>query len=79
MKTRTLEDGKVIGPLSLKCPACQSPAGNPCTQPTEDGRRNVQWFHESRIKAVDDVFYDQGVCHYDVGYHVNPHTGCFLR
>lgn len=78
-KTRTLDSGAIIGPLSLKCTACNAQGGNPCTTPTEDGRRNVTWFHHARESAVDTVYYDQGVCHYELGWHTNPHTNCFLR
>lgn len=31
------------------CPACQSPAGSPCTQPTSAGRREVKRHHRARI------------------------------
>lgn len=35
--------------LSRSCPNCQAPAGEPCTQPTNTGRRVVNWVHSSRL------------------------------
>lgn len=31
-----------------ECPTCQAKAGAPCTQPTDTGRRAVNWWHLSR-------------------------------
>ena len=36
---------------SVICPACNAPAGEPCTRPTEDGRTAVSWVHYSRQAA----------------------------
>lgn len=33
---------------SVKCPACNALPGELCTAPTVDGRRPVQWVHNSR-------------------------------
>jgi hypothetical protein len=33
---------------AVACPNCHARPGEPCTQPTESGRRNVPWFHLSR-------------------------------
>lgn len=35
----------------VACPACQVPAGEPCTAPTEKGRRPVTWTHSARTEA----------------------------
>lgn len=37
---------------AVACPACQAPAGEPCTQPTDNGRRVVRWAHLSREDAA---------------------------
>lgn len=34
--------------LSVTCPACNAPAGKPCTAPTDTGRRPVGWAHNVR-------------------------------
>jgi hypothetical protein len=36
---------------TVECPACQSPAYRPCTQPTNTGRLPVTWVHKSRELA----------------------------
>lgn len=41
-----------MGPRSVTCPACQSPPGKACTQPTNDSRVAVSWFHLSRESAA---------------------------
>lgn len=38
-----------IGVGGVWCPNCQSKAGDPCTQPTENGRKNVPWYHHARF------------------------------
>lgn len=35
-------------PSEVTCPACQAPIGEPCTAPTNTGRRVVKWWHEAR-------------------------------
>jgi hypothetical protein len=37
---------------AVACPACYAPAGEPCTQPTDNGRRAVGWHHLSREDAA---------------------------
>lgn len=39
-------------PITARCPNCQARPGEPCTQPTDTGRRNVSWFHMARESAV---------------------------
>lgn len=34
--------------LAVKCPACGSNPGEPCTQTTNTGRRPVTWVHNAR-------------------------------
>lgn len=34
--------------MLVGCPNCMSPIGFPCSQPTDDGRRPVAWFHLAR-------------------------------
>lgn len=79
IKTRTLASGAIISPLSLHCPACRARGDQPCTTPTDNGRREVKWFHHAREDAVDTVYYEQDRCHYDLGWHTDPHKSCFLR
>lgn len=43
-----------MNPMLIRCPACQAGVGQPCTQPTETGRRAVRWLHIAR-EATRDV------------------------
>jgi len=45
---------KTTGPLARPCPVCMSPAGVPCSQATNTGRRTVQWFHMKREEETMD-------------------------
>lgn len=46
---------KSADPLTRPCPVCMSPAGVPCSQATNTGRRTVKWFHLKREdRPVDD-------------------------
>jgi hypothetical protein len=38
----------VVAPIEIECPACQAKPGEPCTQPNDNGRKPVRWFHLSR-------------------------------
>ena len=31
------------------CPTCHAPVGEPCTQPTDIGRKPVKWIHSARL------------------------------
>lgn len=42
-----------LNPITVTCPNCQSPPGEFCTQPTENGRRTVKWFHLARDFRVE--------------------------
>lgn len=35
----------MVPPITLACRACGSQIGEPCTAPTDTGRRYVRWFH----------------------------------
>lgn len=37
-----------IGAYAVECPACQVPAGEKCTTPTDRSRRPVEWVHFAR-------------------------------
>lgn len=37
-----------IGAYAVECPACQVPAGEKCTTPTDHSRRPVGWVHFAR-------------------------------
>jgi len=39
-------------PHTVTCPNCAAQPGQPCTQPTDTGRRNVTWHHLAREAAV---------------------------
>lgn len=39
----------MVTPLEVGCPACQAKPGEPCTQPTDTGRRSVRWYHHARV------------------------------
>lgn len=41
--------------LAVSCPNCQAKPGEPCTQPTDTGRRPVAFVHSARITAFEDV------------------------
>jgi hypothetical protein len=41
-----------VNPKTVPCPACQAPGGEPCTAPTDTGRRPVNWFHLAREDEV---------------------------
>lgn len=34
--------------MNNPCPACNAKPGNPCTTPTNTGRRDVKWIHSAR-------------------------------
>lgn len=40
--------GRMLKELLVSCPACFADVGDPCTEPTNTGRRNVRWFHTKR-------------------------------
>lgn len=40
--------------LKLPCPACFAEVGHFCTAPTNDGRRDVKWYHLAREDAADE-------------------------
>jgi hypothetical protein len=40
-----------MSPIEIVCPACNAQVGYPCTQPTDQIRRPVTWFHLARIDA----------------------------
>lgn len=37
-----------MGPVDFNCPNCQAKEGQPCTQPTNTGRRDIKTFHLAR-------------------------------
>lgn len=39
-------------PRDITCPACNAQPGHPCTQPTDNDRRTVTWFHFAREAAA---------------------------
>lgn len=40
-----------IASRAAVCPACNAQVGEPCSQPTDTGRKPVQWSHYSRHAA----------------------------
>ncbi len=40
---------------SVDCPTCMVKAGEPCTAPTDDGRRVVNWTHYARQAAASQM------------------------
>lgn len=46
-KTPTVEE--VEAALQRTCPACHAKPGRRCTQPTDTGRKAVDWLHLSRV------------------------------
>lgn len=44
---------RLVGtPSEVVCPACNAQPGAPCTQPTNNGRVDVSWFHNPRRDEV---------------------------
>lgn len=43
---------KKIGTGGVWCPNCQAKPGDPCTQPTDNDRRPVPWYHHSRFNEL---------------------------
>lgn len=41
-------------PRLVECPACFAPPGKPCNALTDDGRRDVTWFHLAR--AMEELY-----------------------
>lgn len=51
-------------PILVRCLACFAKVGEPCTAPTETGRRYVEWFHlvrEDRAQLLAPDGYRYGV------------------
>ncbi|QPO17125.1 hypothetical protein SEA_LILBEANIE_47 [Gordonia phage Lilbeanie] len=44
-----------LGPLAVECPACFSPVGSCCTEPTENSRRQVLWSHVAREARAQEA------------------------
>lgn len=42
-------------PRLVACPNCNAQPGYPCTQPTDDARTPVSWFHLAREGAARQV------------------------
>jgi hypothetical protein len=40
-------------PRDRVCPTCNAQPGEPCTQPTNNSRRPVRWYHFKRIESED--------------------------
>lgn len=45
----------MIATIDTTCPNCQARPGQPCTAPTNTGRRDVKWFHSARESAAADT------------------------
>ncbi|WP_158636103.1 zinc finger domain-containing protein [Tsukamurella sputi] len=39
--------------VALPCPACAARPGEKCTEPTNTGRRRVEWLHYSRTDQLE--------------------------
>jgi len=42
-------------PIDRDCPTCQAKAGDRCTHPTDNGRREVKAYCLGRIFVMDDA------------------------
>lgn len=40
--------------IDIDCPACLVSAGERCTAPSDNGRREVNWFHLARIAVAEE-------------------------
>lgn len=58
---------------TVPCPACQAPAGQPCTQPTSTARRTVPWVHKSREFAWQSMQPQDFFLTFGVQYNEMPH------
>ena len=43
-------------PLTVACTNCHAQPGQPCTQPTDAGRRPVPWFHLAREADAKETY-----------------------
>lgn len=59
---------------TVPCPTCLATAGQPCTVPTDSGRRAVTWVHVARGEQLllaslrvrnDEYFLTFGIAYYD--------------
>lgn len=48
-------DTRDLEPLEVSCPNCFSPRGEPCTQPTSNGRYVVAWHHAARVDLAREL------------------------
>lgn len=56
MKTKKLKLTDVtLTPMDFDCPVCLVKAGNKCTTPTNDSRRDVNWHHLEREGSLHVV------------------------
>lgn len=42
----------MANPRVVACPNCNAKPGEPCSQPTDTGRRDVNWYHSAREGAA---------------------------
>jgi len=62
---------------TVPCPTCLAPAGQPCTAPTDSGRRAVTWVHVTRgeqlllarLKVRDNEYF----LTFGIEYYDEPH------
>lgn len=57
-----------VDPINILCQNCNSGAGDRCTQPTNESRRPVPWFHLKREDDAREV--DPNQCAPLLGWHV---------
>jgi len=62
---------------TVACPACHATAGEPCTAPTDTGRRIVRWVHVARgdalLKSLIERRSDEFFLTFGIGYYDEPH------
>lgn len=66
---------------TVPCPTCFAPAGQPCTAPTDTGRRAVTWVHVRRGEQLllaslrvrdNEYFLTFGIAYYDEPHPMWP-------
>lgn len=59
---------------AVTCPACHAAAGQPCTTPTDTGRRPVPWVHHARCDAAGDRQHGENYfLTFGIQYNSTPH------
>lgn len=59
--------------ITVPCPVCNAPTGQPCSTATSTGRRPVTWVHLSREVAYSSVDRQDFFLTFGIAYNSEPH------